>query len=157
MFRTCRRFLCVFLIALSSDGLQGADEPARRDFMLGVDANYALGMETRGSHWKWDVQERDLFAGMEKAGARWLRVRLWTGDEGVNGKAYATAEVERATKAGLNPYLVIFLSENWADLTKQPAPAPWKDLSLEKRATAARKYSRDIATHFCAHGQMPRN
>ncbi len=153
VFRNSKR-ACLggLLITFTSCGPGLAAEPERRDFMLGVDANYALDMEAHGSRWKWDGEEQELFAGMEKAGARWLRVRLWTSDEGVNGKDYATAEVERATKAGLNPYLVIFLSENWADLTKQPAPAPWKKLSLEERAEAVRKYSRDIVSHFCAHG-----
>jgi arabinogalactan endo-1,4-beta-galactosidase len=122
------------------------------DFMLGVDANYALEMETKGAHWKWNEKENDLFAGMHEEGARWLRIRLWTGDDEVNGKSYATRLVERGRKAGLNPYLVIFLSENWADLTKQPAPAAWKNLNLPDRATAIRKYASNIVSHFRAHG-----
>ena len=147
-----RVYICGLIIALIYHSPHLAADTERSDFMIGIDANYALDMETHGSRWKWDGQEQELFAGMKTAGARWLRVRLWTGEDGVNGKAYATAEVERATKAGLNPYLVIFLSENWADLTKQPAPLIWKNLSVEERAEAVRKYSRDIAAHFCAHG-----
>jgi arabinogalactan endo-1,4-beta-galactosidase len=120
--------------------------------MLGVDANYAIDMEAKGARWKWNGEEKELFAGMQEQGARWLRVRLWTGDEGVNGKSYATKIVERATQAGLSPYLVIVLSEDWADLTKQPAPKIWEDLSLEQRVEAVRAYSRDIVAHFRQHG-----
>lgn len=120
--------------------------------MLGVDANYSLDLEANGTRWKWNGQEKDLFAGIHEQGARWFRVRLWTGDEGVNGKAYATKIVERASKAGLTPYLVIFLSDIWADLTKQPAPPVWKDLPLDQRAEAIRKYARETVTHFRAHG-----
>lgn len=153
VLRTARiSFLCAAFIALTSCELRGAGEPMRRDFMLGVDTNYALEMEAHGSRWKWNGQEQELFAGMQKQGARRLRVRLWTEDDGVNGKSYATEVVERAMRAGLNSYLVIFLSENWADLTKQPLPVIWKDLSLEQRAEAVRKYSRGVVEHFRAHG-----
>jgi arabinogalactan endo-1,4-beta-galactosidase len=120
--------------------------------MLGIDANYSLEMEGKGARWQWNGVAQDLFGGMQKQGARWLRVRLWTGDEGTNGKSYATRVVERATKAGLTPYLVIFLSDDWADLTKQPAPKIWNDLSLERRAAAIRQYSREIVRHFRQHG-----
>ena len=78
-------------------------EIARPDFMLGVDANYALQMEAKGARWKWDGRERDLLVGMREEGARWLRVRLWTNDDGVNGRNEATTLVERAVKAGLQP------------------------------------------------------
>jgi arabinogalactan endo-1,4-beta-galactosidase len=127
-------------------------ETKRPDFMLGVDANYSLEMEARGAHWKWNGQEQDLFAGMQKQGGRWFRVRLWTGEEGVNGKSYAAKVIERATKAGLTPYLVIFLSEDWADLTKQPVPKIWRDLSLEQRAEAVRQYAHDTVWDLRGRG-----
>lgn len=120
--------------------------------MVGVDANYSLDMEKQGAHWKWDRTEQEIFAGMRRQGVRWLRVRLWTSGKGINGKSYATEAVERSIKAGLTPYLVIFLTENWADLTKQPAPAIWKNLSIEQRAEAVRGYSSDVAAHFRGHG-----
>jgi arabinogalactan endo-1,4-beta-galactosidase len=85
---------------------------------------------------------------MAARSVRGFRVRLWTGDDGPNGKNYATEIVKRALAGGLEPYLVIFLSEDWADLMKQPAPTIWKDLDLPKRAEAVRAYSRDIVTHF---------
>ncbi len=120
--------------------------------MLGVDANYSLEMESKGARWKWNGKENDLFAGMHEQGVHWLRVRLWTGDEGVNGKSYATQVLERASKAGLTPYLVIFLSENWADLTKQPAPTTWQNLNLPDRAAAIRRYASDVVSYFRARG-----
>lgn len=122
----------------------------------GVDANYSLAMEKDGQTWKWNERVDDLFKGMAREGVRGFRVRLWTGEDGPNGKAYATEIVHRALAVGLEPYLVIFLSEDWADLMKQPAPAIWKDLDLEKRAGAVRIYSRDIVTHFRKEGLRSR-
>ena len=125
---------------------------ARPDFMLGVDANYSLEMESKGARWKWNGQEQDLFSGIHKQGVRWFRVRLWTGEEGVNGKSYTTQVVERAAKAGLTPYLVLFLSEDWADLTKQPAPKIWRDMPLPEREKAVHQYAAEIVKHLRGHG-----
>ncbi len=142
----------VYLFGLAALLLCRAAVATERDFMLGVDANYSLDLETKGAHWKWNGHDEELFAGMQKQGVRWLRVRLWTGDDGVNGKEYATRVVERGVKAGLSPYLVIFLSEDWADLTKQPVPMKWASLDLAKREDAIRVYARDIVVHFRQHG-----
>jgi len=118
------------------------------EVFTGVDANYSLDMEKNGQKWLWNGKQGDLFEGIAKTGALGFRVRLWTKDEGPNGKIYATEVVKRALASGLEPYLVIFLSEDWADLMKQPAPTPWKDLAIPQRAEAVKKYSRDIVTHF---------
>lgn len=119
---------------------------------LGVDANYSLAMEKDGVRWSWGGKTGDLFRGMAASGVQGFRVRLWTGDDGPSGKLYATEVVKRSLAAGLEPYLVIFLSEDWADLMKQPAPAIWANLDLGKRAEAVRKYSRDVVAHFRRNG-----
>ena len=119
---------------------------------LGVDANYSLGMEREGQQWRWNGNQRELFQGMADSGVRGLRVRLWTNDEGSHGKHYATEIVKRALAARLDPYLVIFLSDDWADLMKQPAPKAWKDQPLDQRAETVKHYSRDIVSHFRHEG-----
>lgn len=138
----------VVVVALALVAQGRASEGLR----VGVDANYSLDMEGNGHVWKWNGRAADLFRGMAEQGARGFRVRLWTKDEGMNGKAYATEVVRRALAAGLEPYLVIFLSEDWADLMKQPAPETWKDLDLPQRAEAVREYSREVVRHFRGEG-----
>lgn len=138
------------LLALTS--LPAAEPSGSSGVFAGIDANYSLGMEQEGQKWQWDGKPGELFQGMAQRGARGLRVRLWTKDEGQNGKLYATEVVRRALAAGMEPYLVIFLSEDWADLMKQPVPTAWKDLDLPRRAEAVRGYSCDIVTHFRAQG-----
>ncbi len=115
---------------------------------VGVDANYSLDMEKAGTAWTWNGEKSDLFSGMVAQGVREFRVRLWMKDDGPHGKDYATEVVRRALDGGLNPYLVIFLSEDWSDMMKQPLPEPLKGLSLEERAAAVKAYSRDIVAHF---------
>lgn len=141
---------CVAMVLMAGLSLFAAKGENR--LQVGVDANYSLGMEEEGKRWSWDGNEGELFRGMAERGAKKLRVRLWTGDEGTNGKAYATEVVKRALAAGMDPYLVIFLSEDWADMVKQPVPAIWKDLDLDARAEAVRKYSRGVVEHFRGQG-----
>ena len=119
---------------------------------VGVDANYSLDMERAGTVWSWNGGRPDLFAGMASQGVREFRVRLWMKDDGPHGKTYATEVVKRALAGGLNPYLVLFLSEDWSDMMKQPLPESLQGLSIEERAAAAKTYARDIVTHFRAIG-----
>ena len=114
------------------------------ELRVGVDANYSLDMEQAGTSWTWNGERPDLFAGMAARGVREFRVRLWMKDDGAHGKTYATEVVKRALAGGLNPYLVIFLSEDWADMMKQPLPTSLKGLALEERAAAVKTYARDV-------------
>lgn len=125
---------------------------ARAELRVGVDANYSLDMEKAGTTWRWDGATNELFTGIAKHGVTDFRVRLWTKDDGPHGKAYATEIVKRTRAAGLDPYLVIFLSEDWADMMKQPLPKAWQGLSFEERKAAVRTYSQDIVTHFRKEG-----
>ncbi|MGH8045922.1 MAG: glycosyl hydrolase 53 family protein [Chthoniobacterales bacterium] len=129
-----------------------AAPPDTAAVFAGADANYSLGMEKDGQKWLWNGKSGDLFKGIAERGVHGFRVRLWTKDDGQNGKIYATEIVKRALAAGLEPYLVIFLSDDWADLMKQPVPAAWKDLDFTKRVETVRKYSRDIVIHFRKQG-----
>lgn len=129
-----------------------AEDLTSKSLQVGVDANYSLDMEKGSAKWLWNGQETDLFAGLAQQGVKEFRVRLWTKDDGPHGKTYATEVAKRALRAGLNPYLVIFLSEDWADMMKQPLPTAWKNLSFEERAAAVQTYSREIVAHFRQEG-----
>lgn len=130
----------------------GATVMAADGFVVGVDANYVPGMEAKGRQWRWEGEPTDFFTGAAARGVRGFRVRLWARDDGPNGRHEATDVVRRALAAGLDPYLVIFLSDEWADLMKQPAPAAWRDLAIDARAAAVRAYSRDTVRHFRSAG-----
>ena len=145
------RFFFIALAIITAGTIQAGDLP-KSALLIGVDANYSLDMEKSGAEWKWGGTTSDLFAGMAQQGVTEFRVRLWTKEDGPHGKAYATEVVKRALAAGLNPYLVLFLSEDWADMMKQPLPAAWQGLSLEELADAVRSYSRDVVAHFRNEG-----
>ena len=109
-------------------------------------------MEQAGTAWTWNGGQRDLFAGMAAQGVKEFRVRLWMKDDGAHGKTYATEVVKRALAGGLNPYLVLFLSEDWSDMMKQPLPESLRGLTLEERAAAVKTYSRAVVAHFRSVG-----
>ncbi len=120
----------------------------RPDFMLGVDANFFLDMHRGGYVWKENGVEVDPLAVFADKGVGWLRVRVWTNTEGHSGLRYASEVVTWAKRSGLRPYLVLFLSDRWADMTNQPTPAAWQRLSLQERAQAIHEYCRDTVLHF---------
>ncbi len=116
--------------------------------MLGVDSNYALSMRQEGFAWRVDANVVDLFKLYSEQRIGWLRVRVWTGNDGPSGRHEAGQIALWGEKYGLKPYLVFFLSEDWADLFRQPAPPAWKNMSVVERAEAVRGYSRDSARYF---------
>lgn len=120
--------------------------------LIGIDANYALDMAAQDRTWRDEDQPIDPFSLLAKHGCEHARIRLWVGDEGMNKLNYATQTALRAKQAGLKPYLVIFLSEEWSDFVKQPAPAAWRDMKLDDKALAVRAYSERVVRHITKNG-----
>jgi hypothetical protein len=54
------------ILAVTAVNVFGEKEPERIDVMLGVDANYSLDRGAKSARWKWNNQEHELFAGMQK-------------------------------------------------------------------------------------------
>src|SRR5262249_3791381 len=113
---------------------------------------YALDMAARKKAWKAQSQPVDPFEFFAKHGCQNARIRLWVGDEGINRLMYATQTALRAQQVGLKPYLVIFLSDDWADFVKQPAPAIWKQLTPEKKSAAVAAYTERVVSHMARNG-----
>jgi arabinogalactan endo-1,4-beta-galactosidase len=130
----------------------GASNPTARTFNVGVDANYIPQAEAKNQGF-WVsgelVDPLELFAAN---GADAFRLRLWVGDKGESKLDYSTKLAKRAQAVGLQPYLVLFLSEDWSDINKQPAPSVWSDLNIHDRADAVREYAASVAQHFQNEG-----
>jgi arabinogalactan endo-1,4-beta-galactosidase len=139
--------LTLVLEPASSIGALVRDAP-----LIGIDGNYALDMETHDRAWRDRSGPVDPYALFAKVGCRSARVRLWVGDDGPNRLAYATETARRMQQAGLKPYLVLFLSDDWADMVKQPAPAVWKGLSAEQKLAAIEAYSERVVRHMAENG-----
>jgi arabinogalactan endo-1,4-beta-galactosidase len=125
---------------------------AAEPFLTGVDANYAPMMAEHGTVWKSGPAAIDLLPELHHRGANAFRVRVWTGEDGPSGLTYATKLALEAQRAGLSPYLVLFLSADWSDLVKQPAPLAWRTLSFEDKLAAVKRYAEATARHFLEAG-----
>ncbi len=135
------RLIALVLFVLAGCASTGAARPpATASFLLGVDANYLPELEARGVNWSEGgrvIRPLEVFA---RQGVDAFRLRLWTG----NGDT-ALALAEEAERRGMDVLPVIFLSEDWADYVKQPAPAAWRGMLLEGKAAAARAHARAVA------------
>jgi len=119
-----------------------------RKFMLGADANYSLDMMKQGFQWKTGGKPKNIFRILSEAGFNYFRVRIWTNEDGPSGLNYSLKTAKQSSNAGLKPYLVLFLSDNWADYVKQPVPEKWKKLSFKDKIRKVRQYSEDTARVF---------
>src|SRR6516165_6042873 len=139
----------LFVIVSLALSLQGM---AQNRSLIGIDSNYSLDMANRNKAWKNRSEPVDPFELFAKNGCRDARIRLWVGDDGINRLRYATETARRAKQAGLKPYLVVFLSDEWADFVKQPVPAAWKKLTPEKKIAAVAAYTENVASHMAKSG-----
>jgi arabinogalactan endo-1,4-beta-galactosidase len=146
--------LRIALVVLALASVAPAQSPATRPaFRTGVDANYTFGMERAGKAWTDAAGAKgDPLATLARAGCAAFRVRLWTNDDGPHGLREAVEIARRAQAAGLRPYVVLFLSENWSDMVKQPAPAAWQAMDLDARAAAVEQYAERAARAFADAG-----
>jgi arabinogalactan endo-1,4-beta-galactosidase len=129
----------------TSDSRDGA-------FSVGVDANYYLRMKDDGDTWSHRGRTNHPFEQFASRGIEKFRVRLWVGDTGPHGLEYATKTARLAQEHGMDPYLVLFLSDGWADYVKQPVPDRWADMTVTEQARAVRQYAGRVARHFQERG-----
>jgi arabinogalactan endo-1,4-beta-galactosidase len=122
------------------------------DKLFGFDANYVLSLEEQGLAWSAGEQPTDVYRILSAAGGNLARIRVWTADAGAHGLEYATKTALRAQAAGLTPCIVLFLSEDWSDMVKQPAPAAWRGLSTADKSAAIEAYSERVIRHMQAAG-----
>jgi len=128
----------------------------RRDsFMVGVDTNYLLEMHRDGRRWFVDGREVDPLAAMASHGAGWIRLRVFTREEGINGTRYAVETAELARRWGYRLLLNLFLSDRWCTANHQPAPEEWMRLPLSRRCDEIRAYTRATVARFLDRGCRP--
>ena len=122
------------------------------EFLVGVDANFIPQGEQNGVMWYVGDTQVDPLVLFAKQGVQSLRLRVWVGEDGPTKLDYATQLARRAHDNGMQVYPVLFLSEDWADVNKQPAPKDWKKLSLEERAGVIREYAEETVNHLLETG-----
>jgi len=120
----------------------------RAKFLMGIDANYVLVMKNLGLSWYVGERKIEPYKFFADEGINFARIRLWVGEEGPSRLNYAIKTAKIAQDAGMDLCLVLFLSDRWADLTKQPAPEMWTNLNLAQKGEAIENYAKGVAERF---------
>lgn len=121
------------------------------DFYRGVDISTILAEEKAGAKYYTEAGvEEDVFKILADSGVNYIRVRVWNDpyDENKNGygggncDADTAAEIgKRAAQYGMKLFVDFHYSDFWADPGKQFAPKAWEDLSSDKKAKEAYKFT----------------
>lgn len=143
---------CVAVLACSGWCGVAAAGPTTRPFFTGIDSNYTVEMERAGKTWSIDGVKGDPIALLGKAGSNAFRVRLWVGDNHLHSTQAAIDIAKRAKAAGMQPYIVLFLSEEWSDMVKQPAPAAWRKLDDAEKLKTIEAYAERTAKQLADAG-----
>jgi len=118
-------------------------------FLVGVDANYVLAMKQLYLSWYDEngrkVEPYEFFA---QKGINSARIRLWVGEEGPSRLKYALETAKMAKEARMGILLVLFLSDKWADLYKQPTPEIWTNLNFDQKKEVIEDYARNVVERF---------
>ena len=122
------------------------------EFRTGIDASFIPQGERLNHGFYVDGQRVDPLELFAANGVDSFRLRLFVGEEGDYKLDFATELAHRVQDAGIKSYLVMFLSDDWSDVNKQPVPAIWADLTYLERLEAVRQYAYDTAQHFQEEG-----
>jgi arabinogalactan endo-1,4-beta-galactosidase len=122
------------------------------DWILGIDANYALAMKKLGYRWRHRELPVDPFALFSDKGVNYFKIRLLVNDTGPRGLFYATETAKWAYDKGMEIYVALYLSDQPTDIVKQPAPKKWKDMNVSEKAHAIYMYSKNTTSYFIDNG-----
>ncbi len=120
--------------------------------LMGIDANYVEEMIREGRSWYHNGIEVLPFEFFGNIRANSFRTRLWTNEGGKNSLENATQMARWAQNNGSIPYLVIFLSDDWADVNKAPLPERFEGLSFDDLLITVKEYSKNVTQHFIEEG-----
>lgn len=156
----CKAYLLT-LMALASAPLYAQNRPhppaPPGGLYLGGDLSYVNEMEDCGAVYRSAGKVVDPFALLQREGGNIVRVRIWNDATWTKYSDYADVlkTIRRAKGAGMQVLLDFHYSDDWADGSKQIAPAAWATLDTEAQARALHDYTRDILTRLDADGAMP--
>ncbi len=120
--------------------------------LMGIDANYVAEKIENGDEWFHEGSKIDIYNFFGKRKSNSFRTRLWTNEGGKNCLENATQMAKWAQGNGSIPYLVIFLSDDWAAIDNQPIPKIFEGLSFEERLAEVEEYSKNVTQHFIDEG-----
>jgi len=120
--------------------------------MLGIDANYVTSMQNFLFPWRYHFKKIEVYPFFHEKGINYFRLRVFVKEDGPDSLPYAMNTATLVQEQGMKCSVTLFMSSDWSDIGKQPAPEPWNtlydfsNLSLESKADIIRNYTKNT-TH----------
>jgi arabinogalactan endo-1,4-beta-galactosidase len=157
----------VLVILLSSICCQAQNEALEKktsynsihqEKMLGIDANYVTAMKDSIFRWRYHFQKIDIYPFFSSKGINYFRLRLFVKDNGSDSLPYAINTAKLVQAQGMKCSITLFMSSDWSDIGKQPAPPQWnqlynfENLSLQQKSNIIRNYTKNTTMSFLSNG-----
>lgn len=126
--------------------------------MLGIDANYVTSIKDFFFHWRYHFKKIDIYPFFHSRGINYLRLRIFIQDNGPDSLSYAINTAKLVQEQGMKCSVTLFMSSDWSDIGKQPAPMLWNtlynysNLSLEHKADIIRNYTYNTTLSLLDNG-----
>lgn len=159
--------LFILLIFVSSSGTQAficnvekasMEDNILEEKMLGIDANYVTSMQHWFFPWRYHFKKIDIYPFFHNKGIDYFRLRIFVKDNGSDSLPYAINTAKLVQEQGMRCTVTLFMSSDWSDIGKQPAPEQWNamynfsNLSLESKADIIRNYTQNTTQALLSNG-----
>ena len=130
----------------------------QQEKMLGIDANYVTSMKNSIFHWRYHFQKIDIYSFFRSKGVNYFRLRLFVKDNGSDSLPYAVNTAKIVQQQGMKCSITLFMSSDWSDIGKQPAPLQWNELynfdnlSLKQKSDVIRNYTKNTTMYLLSNG-----
>ena len=126
--------------------------------MLGIDANYVNQMKESIYRWRKGLTPINVYSFFKENGINYHRLRIFVKDEGPDSLQYAINTAKIVQDVGMKCSITLFLSSDWSDIGKQPAPEPWVEqydwfnLTENQQCSIIRNYTKNITKDLLSNG-----
>lgn len=126
--------------------------------MLGIDANYVTDMQHFLFRWRYHFKPIDVYPFFHDKGINYFRLRIFVKENGSDSLPYAINTAKLVQTQGMKCSVTLFMSSDWSDIGKQPAPDSWNDLydfsnlSIGKKANIIRNYTSNTTSSLLSNG-----
>ncbi|PGH26756.1 hypothetical protein AJ80_01520 [Polytolypa hystricis UAMH7299] len=123
----------------------------------GADISSLLMLERQGRRFSTTSgQEMGFERILAQGGSNSVRQRIWVNpSDGNYNLDYNVQLARRVQDAGMNVYLNLHYSDNWADPGKQYAPKAWENYNIEDLKWVLYNYTLDVSNRFASEGINP--
>lgn len=135
------------------------------DFITGADLSSYLSLKNSGVVFHDEegnvLNDAGFFQYLKNGGTNWVRIRVWNEpfDSNKNGYGGGNNDIEAAkqigkwaTDAGMRVLIDFHYSDFWADPGKQKEPKAWAGYTVEQKAEAVEKFTKDSLDALKAAG-----